>query len=85
MVIYSLVFFRIMCGRYRMVSSERFSISLWILLLGILRSRRILMVSVWMEPRIQAVVIFKGRTCHPCWVNSGRSRLYFSSFHVVVP
>jgi len=30
-----------------------------------------------------AVIIFGGRTDHPCWVSKGRSMSYFSNFLVV--
>ena len=56
--------------------------SLWILWVGILRSARLLVVGVWMMPRIPAVMIMGGRTCQPCWVSSWRSTVYFSSFLV---
>jgi len=38
---------------------------------------------VWMVPRIPTVRITGRRTCHPCWVSSGRSTAYLSSFLVV--
>ena len=30
-----------------------------------------------------AIMIMGGRTCHPCWVSSGRSMTYLSSFLVM--
>ena len=36
-----------------------------------------------MMPYIPAIMIMGGRTCHPCWVGSGRSTVYLSSFPVV--
>ena len=36
-----------------------------------------------MVPRIPIVMIMSGRTCHPCWVSSGRSTACLSSFLAV--
>ena len=62
---------------------KKFSIGFWILLLGILRSKKFLVAAVGMELLILAMMIFGGRTVHPCWVSGGRSMLYFSSFLLV--
>lgn len=48
--------------RYEMEICERVSISLWTLLVGILRSRRVLVVDLCMVPLMHAVITIGGRT-----------------------
>lgn len=51
---------------------------------GILRSRRLLVVALWMVPLMHVVMITWGRTIHLCWVSVVCRTSYFSSFLVVV-
>ena len=41
------------------------------------------MVELCMVPQNRVVMIMSGRICHLCWVSSGRSMMYLSSFLVV--
>ena len=61
----------IICVRYRMDVCENVSTSFYTLLLRVLRSDRFLVVLVRRDPRMHVVMIFGGRTDHPCLVRSG--------------
>ena len=56
------------CVRYLIEICEKTFISLWTLLVGILRSRRLLVVGLQMVPLMHAMMIIGGRTVHTCWV-----------------
>jgi hypothetical protein len=47
------------------------------------RSRRFLVVALWMVQLMQVVMIMGGRTDHPCWVRFIYRMSYFSNFLVV--
>lgn len=50
---------------------ENVSMSCCTLLLEILRCNSVLVVLLWMDPHMHAVMIFWGGIDHPCWVSSG--------------
>ena len=63
----------IICVRHLTENCERVSMILWIFGVGILRSMGCPVVEVSIIPRMLAIIITGGRTCHPCWVNNGWS------------
>ena len=62
----------------------KMSMSLWILLVGILRSIRFLIVALCMMPLLPVVMVIEGRIVHPCWVSDVCSMSFFSSFLVML-
>lgn len=79
----SFLLFRIMCVRCEMEVCENVFMSFCTLLLGILRLNSVLVVLMWMDLRMLTVMIFGGRTHHPCWVGNGTRGSYFSTFLMV--
>lgn len=72
---------------YQIEICEKGFLSLWNLILGVLRSTRQLVMMVCEEALIDAyqpLIIGGGRTDRPCWVGRGMSMLYYSNFLVVV-
>ena len=70
--------------RYLIEICEKMSMSLWILLVRILRSIRFLIVALCMMPLLHVVMVIEGRIVHPCWVSDVCSMSFFSSFLVML-
>lgn len=64
---FNFLWLRMMSARYLMKICEKVSMSLWILLVRILRSNKFLMMVLCIVHVIHVIMINWGKAIHPCW------------------